>query len=79
MMAFSLTRKGGWHNKVLRGVLGDLIGNPVRLGSGPAAVTSFSFAYGGSLFAFSATVSTGNGKAAERERKPEDLPQRERV
>jgi hypothetical protein len=35
---YLLTPKNQWRNKKIRGVLWDVIGNPVEIGSGPAAV-----------------------------------------
>jgi len=55
----------------------SLIGNPVKTGDGPAAVTSlFSLAEKGELFQpLCATVLIiRDGKAAERARESEDLP-----
>jgi len=55
----------------------SLIGNPVKTGDGPAAVTSFLSLFGkGELFQpLCATVLIfRDGKAAERARESEDLP-----
>ena len=54
-----------------------LIGNPVKIGSGPAAVTLLLPNYKGerTLLAIYATVSINrDGKAAERAGESEDLP-----
>ena len=57
----------------------SLIGNPVKVGSGPAAVTLLFLLFvvnkERTLLAASATVSTNrDGKVAKRAGKPEDLP-----
>jgi hypothetical protein len=54
----------------------SLIGNPVKIGSGPAAVTpAFRCKAGETLLASIATVSIDRyGKVAKRAGKPEDLP-----
>ena len=61
---------------VIKGVRQDSIGNPVQIGSGPAAVTSMFPPYtGNKALGPDATVRLlSNGKAARSRMKPEDLP-----